>query len=125
MHGAIVADILRVPWHRFILSTPHTEGERISDFKWNDWMQSLDIFNTEVTFIPFYRKNKINKITSKLTSDYLNIEFFSANRTYQNIIRNLKERKKFYLSSEKLILDIDKKILKKIDDLLDEQGLLL
>ena len=34
MHGAILADIMRVPWHRFVLTTPYTEGERVSDFKY-------------------------------------------------------------------------------------------
>jgi hypothetical protein len=43
MHGAIVGDILRVPWvrvrcHSFLRETP-----AVSEFKWADWSESLGI----------------------------------------------------------------------------------
>jgi len=37
LHGAIVADVLRVPW------VPVTSGSHILDFKWRDWCASLDM----------------------------------------------------------------------------------
>lgn len=37
MHGAIVADALRVPW------IPVRLYAQINDFKWHDWMQSLGV----------------------------------------------------------------------------------
>lgn len=37
MHGAILADALRVPW------TPVTTSNSINSFKWNDWAQSLGV----------------------------------------------------------------------------------
>jgi hypothetical protein len=43
MHGAIIADCMRIPW------TPVKTSGAINDFKWMDWTLSLDIdfsFNT-------------------------------------------------------------------------------
>jgi succinoglycan biosynthesis protein ExoV len=54
MHGAIIADIMRVPWHRFVLSTPETEGERVGEFKWMDWLYSIDLKYTDASYIKFY-----------------------------------------------------------------------
>lgn len=42
MHGAIVADVFRIPWNRFHM--PHTSEESFfSEFKWKDWLQSIEI----------------------------------------------------------------------------------
>lgn len=58
MHGAIIADILRIPWSRFILTTYICEGSNVADFKWMDWMYSLKIPNK---YYPIIRlTNKIN-----------------------------------------------------------------
>ena len=37
MHGAIIADTLRVPW------VPLKTNKTINDFKWNDWSKSMEI----------------------------------------------------------------------------------
>lgn len=37
MHGAIVADALRIPW------IPVTVSPRIDEFKWRDWLSSVDL----------------------------------------------------------------------------------
>lgn len=44
MHGAIVADALRVPW------IPVKIHQDINDFKWNDWCQSLGLEYQPVLF---------------------------------------------------------------------------
>ncbi|BDC53169.1 hypothetical protein F183_A54840 (plasmid) [Bryobacterales bacterium F-183] len=41
MHGAILADALRIPWTRVALEVPYWESESINEFKWNDWMLSI------------------------------------------------------------------------------------
>lgn len=66
MHGAIVADILRVPWSRFVLSTPVTEGSMISEFKWMDWLHSINIGRYNSIYINFHRKTFINSSIKKL-----------------------------------------------------------
>jgi succinoglycan biosynthesis protein ExoV len=41
MHGAIIADSMRIPWTRVGLEVTYYEGVSINEFKWNDWMLSI------------------------------------------------------------------------------------
>lgn len=43
MHGAIVADILRIPWRRVKFYSHIHESEKVSEFKWTDWLRSMEI----------------------------------------------------------------------------------
>lgn len=43
MHGAIVADILRIPWLRLKFAKQGNEPSLTSELKWNDWMMSMGI----------------------------------------------------------------------------------
>lgn len=43
MHGAIVADICRVPWVRLRMDQFPTEAPLTTEFKWADWMLSLGL----------------------------------------------------------------------------------
>jgi succinoglycan biosynthesis protein ExoV len=43
MHGAIVADALRIPWHRVSLLAWRKEGFEVSSLKWLDWGLSAGI----------------------------------------------------------------------------------
>lgn len=63
MHGAIIADLFRVPWRR--CQIPHGyESSFFTEFKWLDWTSSMNIENLEYTktvlnIIP--RKTFLNK----------------------------------------------------------------
>lgn len=46
MHGAILADAFRVPWKRVRFYAHINETEAVSEFKWNDWLSSIDINNS-------------------------------------------------------------------------------
>jgi len=69
MHGAIVADSLGIPW------IPVRCNENISDFKWGDWLSSMNmdynpydipkIFNVERFGFSIYIKNNIKKFLLK------------------------------------------------------------
>ena len=50
LHGAIVADLFRVPWTRVCCHSTEYEGSEVSEFKWADWGGSLEI---EVAAEPF------------------------------------------------------------------------
>lgn len=117
MHGAIISDILRVPWHRLIFSTPFTEGERISDFKWTDWLQSIDVFCDQVSFIPFYRKSFVNSFVRKISMSSINVEFFLKLKAENEILECFKIPKKFYLSSDGVIRKVNQEIFDEIDSL--------
>ena len=43
MHGAIVADVCRVPWIRLRMDQFPTENSLTTEFKWADWMLSLGL----------------------------------------------------------------------------------
>jgi len=48
MHGAIVADALRVPWVAVRMYS------QFLDFKWNDWSQSINVPLTVATIPPVF-----------------------------------------------------------------------
>ncbi len=43
MHGAIVADICRVPWMRLRMDHYPSESHFLTEFKWADWVGALNI----------------------------------------------------------------------------------
>lgn len=46
MHGAIVADLLRVPW------VPVRLGDHFLDFKWRDWLAAMEVDCTAIPLQP-------------------------------------------------------------------------
>lgn len=59
MHGAIVADVLRVPW------IPVKAYRQISAFKWNDWAQALEVPYEPLTLPALYDGVTLRKKLSK------------------------------------------------------------
>jgi succinoglycan biosynthesis protein ExoV len=110
MHGAILADALRVPWHRYILTTPITEGPMVSEFKWLDWLSSIELGNINNTFIKFHRKTILHNIIKDITGKLINTEFYFKNKVKDDIYKNLSNIDEFYLSKESILSDIDFKI---------------
>jgi succinoglycan biosynthesis protein ExoV len=118
MHGSIVADILRVPWRRFVFSTHDTEYTYVSEFKWKDWLFSIGITNIESLYIPLYMRNRITLLLRKITSNLLSIEIFHKQKIYDTILEQLKdENKQYYCSTDPIIKCIDDKIARKIASL--------
>jgi len=117
MHGAIVADILRVPWHRFVFTTPFTEGGRVSDFKWRDWLLSVNIPDTRVTYIPFYSETKLNKWIKKLTNQVVHAQFLIKGRVLSKLKKQLASPSSFYLSDDDTIDTIDRRIAEKLKEI--------
>lgn len=114
MHGAILADALRVPWHRFVFSTPSTEGGRISDFKWADWCLSIEQYNPEASFIPFLQKNAFSRLTKRLSGGFINLEFLPKEAAMKQLINKLKQVNAFHLSDDKILQNIDEQLLHEI-----------
>jgi len=117
MHGAIVADIYRVPWHRFIFSGPSTEGSMVSEFKWADWLQSVGIYNNEATVIPLYTKNKPINNFEKLTKASVSVNYFHKSRVFENMVSKLSGKVPYYLSEASVIETIDDKIAHELEAL--------
>jgi succinoglycan biosynthesis protein ExoV len=110
MHGAILADALRVPWHRYLLTTHHTEGAMISEFKWMDWLYSLNLGNINSTNIKFYRKSFLNEFLLKYSNKMINAEFMTKRHISNDILKRLDNIKDFYLSNDNVLETIDTKM---------------
>ena len=117
MHGAIIADALRVPWSRFILSTPYTEGQMVSEFKWMDWLYSVQLIIDKPVYIQFYRNSFANKWIKKLTAKTLDVKFLLRNMVKKDILDQLSTVNNFYLSKDEVIKETDERIQHKIDRL--------
>jgi succinoglycan biosynthesis protein ExoV len=56
MHGAIVADTLRVPW------IPYVGFKTINSFKWQDWCGSMEMEYRPVHLTPYFSKSKVDEL---------------------------------------------------------------
>ncbi|TGL61456.1 polysaccharide pyruvyl transferase family protein [Leptospira sarikeiensis] len=120
MHGAILADAFRVPWHRLILSTPYTEGSLISEFKWKDWLLTINKVDFQTTGVKLYEKYLLGKIINKLTFGRVNAEFFSKSPIHRSLLSALSKINAYSLSDERTITKLDnllKKEIKKVGDI--------
>jgi succinoglycan biosynthesis protein ExoV len=114
MHGAILADALRVPWNRYVLTTPITEGSMVSEFKWMDWLYSVGLTNVNTTFINFNRKTFLHNWAKKLSGNIINIDFFLKKIIIDDIISKLSSINQYFLSKDSNLEDIDSKLSEKI-----------
>lgn len=102
MHGAILADIFRIPWRRFVLTTPFTEGERISEFKWTDWMNSVEIWQHEPLFVPFYKKGRFHQLVKQLSGGSVEAQVFMKGKVKEALYRTLSSKEiAFGLSADR------------------------
>jgi succinoglycan biosynthesis protein ExoV len=120
MHGAILADVLRVPWNRYVLTTPVTEGAMVSEFKWMDWLYSVGLNNVSSTFIKFNRKTFLNGWFKKMSNNILDVEFVFKQKIVEEIILKLGGVNQFYLSNDNDLSVINSKLYTKIEDLKNE-----
>lgn len=91
MHGAIIADALRVPWKRLKFNAHLYEGEIVSEFKWKDWLYSINTKeHTPITFLPNILKTK-----------YKIFPFLKKDKYIRDFVSQMKGREiKFSLSSD-------------------------
>ena len=100
MHGAILADIYRVPWMRVKFSKHGFESSFTSELKWNDWLQSVEIDNPPTHQFDFNFNLKLSKIK----------------RTFALIMMCVKFKKGNYItSSDKVLAKIDIKLKSEVE----------
>ncbi|CDF80634.1 succinoglycan biosynthesis ketolase [Formosa agariphila KMM 3901] len=98
MHGAIIADALRVPWLRFKCFSHLHEQNYVSEFKWSDWLYSMGL-----------KHENINLEYSRYIREFENrVKLFKLDNIKKNkIISKIKELNissdNFQLSDSKLL----------------------
>lgn len=120
MHGAIVADALRVPWHRFVLSTPFFEGGGVSEFKWQDWLQSIGLGYVRTTYVKLKRRTILNRLIFRFSFKLIDAQFFLKGVVRKDVVRSFRMVKEYYLSSGEILDRIDKELKKEISDFNDK-----
>ncbi|WP_432454641.1 MULTISPECIES: polysaccharide pyruvyl transferase family protein [unclassified Agarivorans] len=70
MHGAIVADALRIPWHPVLLS------DKVNTVKWKDWLDTINIDFQPTTIRPYIHYANVG------TKQYLKDEFKRTVRSF-------------------------------------------
>ncbi|TNJ43181.1 polysaccharide pyruvyl transferase family protein [Tamlana fucoidanivorans] len=103
MHGAMIADIVRVPWVRFRFYSHLHEGTMVSEWKWNDWLLSIGFHENKEINIGLRNKKstrgfiKKRKVKSLIYSQTKNIDEslfrLSSDETLNNIVKQLKSKK--------------------------------
>ena len=123
MHGAIVSDVLRVPW------IPVSGYKHINNFKWNDWLSTMEMKYQPVLLPPVFHKEKITEnFAARLktsASNPLAKVISAAYHSYQkkiretkiiNVFRNIESHNTF-LSDEKILEQKYNQLLQKITQL--------
>lgn len=121
MHGAIVADTLRVPW------IPVKLYPTINEFKWRDWTASMSI-KYEPHILPSIYSSKMidQKVAAKfrMSEDVFYVKSISnIYKSYQNyflnkdVLRRFSDlkNKKTFLSKEQLLDSKVEQLLEKIE----------
>lgn len=97
LHGAIIADLFRVPWTRVSLYSWQTESVDVSSLKWLDWSLSLKVdgFPSVTKNIPNLRRRygKILAVPFKL----------KLKSTVCSLIRSISEKQQFCLSETEIL----------------------
>ncbi|MNG01993.1 Exopolysaccharide glucosyl ketal-pyruvate-transferase [compost metagenome] len=95
MHGAILADIYRVPWMRARFSKHGYESSFTSELKWNDWFQSIGFNEIPTHNFDFTFKKKNSKFKSLIMMGLMYMRF---------------KHNSFLLSSDSFLKEIDSKL---------------
>lgn len=100
MHGAIMADILRVPWKRIKYRAHLYENEVVSEFKWHDWLASINLYQVE-------------SISFTMRTEKLKHKIFKKKyqlRAERELNKAIKKNNKFDLSTDEVFSEIIEKL---------------
>jgi len=100
MHGAILADIYRVPWMRVKFSKHGHESALTSELKWNDWFGSIELTDVPTHYFDFNFNQKISKPKQWYALFKMKFKF---------------KKNRFIMSSNEVIQDVDQKIKTEIE----------
>ncbi len=101
MHGAIVADALRVPW------VPIKANSKILEFKWNDWLDGLNIVYEPYRIKRLYRG--IDRLLWPKFPKYLDYQAicFQLKRAIKTVKPSISSEAKSAELHDKVCMEID------------------
>ncbi len=112
MHGAILADAFRVPWKRVRFHAHINETEAVSEFKWNDWLSSININSSR--YKTLYLKSNASFIKKRFFKKKVKEENYQVLK--QQLKASFEGGDNFQLSSntifESITVKLDKAITK-------------
>jgi succinoglycan biosynthesis protein ExoV len=93
MHGAVIADVLRVPWSRLNYFLQNPRDKETAEFKWKDWAYSMEMDDIPCLSIPLRNPHSINPRRNWFLYPFRSLDYF----------RNFKVELAYRLSDEKLM----------------------
>jgi succinoglycan biosynthesis protein ExoV len=109
MHGAILADALRVPWTRITMEVPFYESDSVNEFKWNDWMLSVRTVSEAVRLPrPPANSRRLHQVTGFLDSG-------KWRETTAAALVELKDQRRAVLSSDAALDEVTNRISEELE----------
>lgn len=100
LHGAILADCLRIPWMRIQFYLQRPSERETGDFKWEDWRQSLGIETIPTITIPLDQAEWVSGRKGQFMAPWRTLRYLHALRQEKNFI--LSPENRWREQSEKL-----------------------
>lgn len=115
MHGAILADALRVPWARVRVSAHFYEGDGVNDFKWRD---AFSVLGVDVTPV-----NQVGLVPLKRSWPAMGVilqpvQILAENRL-ASLLYRLRDAPLFQLSAEARLLERVDDFFQRVDRIRD------
>jgi hypothetical protein len=114
MHGAILSDILNVPWAKMQFAADLFEGS-VNESKWQDWSRSLDIkYNTYRTLkLP----KKVSQLPPQLYKRYIKFRSWSLRKEVEAQLKTIMKNEDFTKSKDGKRSEVKERLQAKVDDI--------
>ncbi|MBD3676124.1 MAG: hypothetical protein HUJ26_21655 [Planctomycetaceae bacterium] len=132
LHGAIIADALRVPWKPFRI------GHRFNLFKWNDWFASIEVTDCEILEYPIlwnrevslstHLKHRLKRACGQAFNKYrwkqrpLRKSTPAEFDQFAQELSDVAKQEQFFLSSDETLHRIEERLLSCLADLSARYG---
>ncbi|WP_421762844.1 hypothetical protein [Ekhidna sp.] len=122
MHGAIVADILRVPWIQLDFLAANFENKAVNTFKWTDWQKSIGLNDCQAIDCGAYQKVIGTSKNYRLKNGYLKVIKGLNSSKLNRSINAFLTKPSYYLSTDSRISQIDLELEKSIQILRNDKS---
>jgi|GEM_PF-227657 len=109
MHGAIVADALRIPW------VPVKIYDHIRDLKWRDWCSSLDLAYGPAVYLR--DEGRRTKDEGPITNYELRITSYGSDADVARFLRQVSSSGEFRLSDDAVLEEAVERLLERLERL--------